>query len=415
MSRIEDLIQEHCPDGVPYKTVGEVADYIRGVTYAKKDEVAGSGTPVLRANNIIRPGNVLSFRDLKQIGVSVKVHTNQMLRIGDILISASNTMTHVGKAAYVGKELGATFGAFMAVIRPTSQIIPRFLFHLMTSSRFTLYVESVTPASTIANLNSRLVKAFRIPIPPFPVQEEIVRILDSFSKLEAELEAELGAELKARRQQFDYYRSTLLKDVKSHSKMVQLGQLGRVVTGRTPKASDATMWNGAVDFVTPSDIRNGMKVVDVTARHLSGHGVKAVEKAVIPAQSILVTCIGADMGKTVLNGHDCVTNQQINSIVPVGRVSVDYVFHVLTAMREKLLRQGERSGGTLPIINKSNFSKIEIPLPEMIIQNEVAEKLDALNNLANDLSSGLPAEITARRRQYEHYRDRLLSFEELSA
>ena len=138
-------------------------------------------------------------------------------------------------------------------------------------------------------------------------------------------------------------------------------------------------------------------------------------KAVIPANSLLVTCIGADMGKTVINANDCVTNQQINSIVPIKDVVVEYFFHLLTSMRERLRAQGERAGGTMPLINKTDFSKIEVPVPSLEVQKRVAAKLDDFDALVNDISIGLPAELAARRKQYEYYRDRLLTFKELAS
>ena len=147
-------------------------------------------------------------------------------------------------------------------------------------------------------------------------------------------------------------------------------------------------------------------------RRLSDAGAAALEKARIPAGSLLITCIGADMGKTVINVNDCVTNQQINSVIPEVELDVSYVFHVLTSMRAQLLARGEQGGGTMPLINKSDFSRIEIPLPTMALQRSLAMILDKFDALVNDLSVGLPAELAARRKQYEYYRDKLLTFEE---
>ena len=135
----------------------------------------------------------------------------------------------------------------------------------------------------------------------------------------------------------------------------------------------------------------------------------------VPAGSILVTCIGADMGKTVINANDCVPNQQINAIIASELIDSGYLFHVLTSMRAHLRSMGGRGGGTMPLINKSDFMKIELPVPPLEAQVRGAAMLDAFDWLVNDLSSGLPAEIEARRAQYSYYRDRLLSFEEAQA
>ena len=120
------------------------------------------------------------------------------------------------------------------------------------------------------------------------------------------------------------------------------------------------------------------------------------------------------MGKTVINANDCVTNQQINAVIPSGGIHVAYLFHVLTAMREELRTQGEQGGGTMPIINKSDFSKIKVPIPSLAHQKDVAAQLDKFDTFVNDLNVGLPAELTGRRKQYGYYRDHLLAFEEVS-
>lgn len=134
-------------------------------------------------------------------------------------------------------------------------------------------------------------------------------------------------------------------------------------------------------------------------------------KARIPSGSLLVTCIGADMGKTVINANDCIPNQQINSITLTDdSVHVGYLFHVLTAMRDSLRRQGELGGGTMPLINKSDFSKIVVSLPSYEDQARIVSILDKFDALTNSITEGLPREIELRQKQYEYYRDLLFSF-----
>lgn len=134
-------------------------------------------------------------------------------------------------------------------------------------------------------------------------------------------------------------------------------------------------------------------------------------KVQIPSGSLLVTCIGADMGKTVINANDCIPNQQINAIILTDdNVQISYLFHVLTAMRDTLRRQGELGGGTMPLINKSDFSKIVVPVPSLDKQARIVAILDKFDALTHSLTEGLPREIELRQKQYEYYRDLLLSF-----
>lgn len=387
MSRNDDLIQEVCPDGVQYSRVDEVAVLKRGTAITKKSVVDGS-VPVIAG------------------GRTPAYFHNESNRAGET-VAIAGSGAYAGFVSYWSKPIYVS-DAF-TVVPKDDRVNARYLYFWLQSQQELLH--SFKSGGGVPHVYPRSVSGMRIPVPHLEVQLEIVRVLDKFTQLEAELEAEL----EARRAQYEHYRAQLLDEAGTGAASVQLGDLGRIVTGRTPKSSDASAWGVEVDFVTPSDIRNGMKTVTAPGRRLSDAGAASMAKVVIPAGSLLVTCIGADMGKTVINANDCVTNQQINSIIPTKDVVVEYFFHLLTAMRDRLRAQGERAGGTMPLINKTDFSKIEVPVPSLEVQKQVASKLDNFDALVNDISIGLPAELAARRKQYEHYRDRLLTFRELAS
>ncbi|OAT56757.1 restriction endonuclease subunit S [Obesumbacterium proteus] len=401
---------------VEWKTLGEVAKYIRGLTYSKSNESAdGQGYRVLRANNITLSSNCLNLNDVKVVKFDTKVKDSQKLYKDDILISAaSGSREHVGKVAYIESDIDYYFGGFMGVVRCDEKLNPRYLFHVLTSDIFQKYLDEMLNSSTINNLNSAVMGGFKIPIPcpnkpekSLAIQSEIVRILDKFTALTAELTAELTM----RKKQYNYYRDQLLSFDEGEVEWKTLGEVGHIVTGRTPKSSDKSAWGDDVDFVTPSDIKNGMRNITCPSRRLSAEGAASMPKVRIPRGSLLVTCIGADMGKTVINANDCIPNQQINAItLSDDSVQVGYLFHILTAMRETLRRQGELGGGTMPLINKSDFSKIVVPIPSHEEQNRIAKILDKFDTLTNSISEGLPREIELRQKQYEYYRDLLFSF-----
>ena len=287
----------------------------------------------------------------------------------------------------------------------------KYVFHFLSSQYE--YIKSLGSGSQ-TNINAGIVKKLLVPIPcpnnpekSLAIQAEIVRILDKFTALTAELTAELTA----RKKQYNYYRDRLLSFDEGEVEWKALGEVGHIVTGRTPKSSDKSAWGDDVDFVTPSDIKNGMRNITCPSRRLSAEGAASMPKVRIPRGSLLVTCIGADMGKTVINANDCIPNQQINAItLSDDSVQVGYLFHILTAMRETLRRQGELGGGTMPLINKSDFSKIVVPIPSHEEQNRIAKILDKFDTLTNSISEGLPREIELRQKQYEYYRDLLFSF-----
>ena len=241
MSKVDELIRELCPDGVQRVALGEVAKYVRGLTYRKSDEVSEGGVPVLRANNITLGSNRLNQDDLKRVSDHLTISEDKILGAGDTLICAgSGSKEHVGKVAFSEEDTRYAFGGFMAVIRSMSPAInPRFLFHNLSSKYFRDYLDRVLSTSTINNLNARIVEAFSIPLLPLELQEEIVRILDQFMELDRELEQEIAG----RTAQFDRLREDLLSD--ENYPPVPVGNLAaRVSTGATPKASEARYYQG---------------------------------------------------------------------------------------------------------------------------------------------------------------------------
>ncbi len=301
---------------------------------------------------------------------------------------------------------------YSVTIKDSANLEVRYLYHLLHQMQSA--IQSLCTFDGIPALNAGSLKGLEIPIPcpndpkkSLEIQAEIVRILDAFTAMTAELTAELNM----RKKQYNYYRDQLLSFEEGDVEWKALGEIGHIVTGRTPKSSDKSAWGNDVDFVTPSDIKNGMRNIAFPSRRLSAEGAASMSKVLLPSGSLLVTCIGADMGKTVINANDCIPNQQINAITLTDdSVQVGYLFHVLTAMRETLRRQGELGGGTMPLINKSDFSKIVVPVPSYEEQNRIATILDKFDALTNSITEGLPREIELRQKQYEYYRDLLLSF-----
>jgi type I restriction enzyme S subunit len=157
-----------------------------------------------------------------------------------------------------------------------------------------------------------------------------------------------------------------------------LGDLGRIVTGKTPSTSIPEYFGGEIPFITPSDM-DGRKFIAATERNLTVQGAEAVKGSRIPAGAIMVSCIGSDMGKVAVATRDCVTNQQINSIIVSGDVSANYVFHDLSARRHEL-RSHAASGSAQPNLNKGDFSRLGITLPPLPEQRSIARILDALDD-----------------------------------
>ena len=157
-----------------------------------------------------------------------------------------------------------------------------------------------------------------------------------------------------------------------------LGDLGRIVTGKTPLTAVEGNFGGNIPFVTPSDM-DGRKIISNTARYLTQAGAASVKGSVIPAGAIMVSCIGSDMGKVVSAGRDCVTNQQINSIVVDDRFSSEFVYYSLST-RKNEIRHNAAGGSAVPILNKGDFSCLEIKVPPLAEQKAIAAILGSLDD-----------------------------------
>lgn len=163
-------------------------------------------------------------------------------------------------------------------------------------------------------------------------------------------------------------------------KEYKLGDLGSVVTGKTPSARNPEDWGDEMLFVTPSDYHNYRKYATDSDRKLSRFGVERLEKKVLPPKSILVTCIGSDMGKVVMNSDRCITNQQINSIIPNACVDNDYLYYKLISIYD-VLRMYGGDGTAVPIVNKNDFENIRIELPvDIQEQKQTASVLSSLDD-----------------------------------
>lgn len=162
-------------------------------------------------------------------------------------------------------------------------------------------------------------------------------------------------------------------------KEYKLGDLGTIITGKTPSAKNPEDWGNEMLFVTPTDYCNYRKYSDDSIRKLSNIGIKRLKNKILPPSSILVTCIGSDMGKVVMTKSYCITNQQINSIIPNNLVNPDFLYYTLISSYDTLRILGG-DGTAVPIINKNDFSNISINIPSLSEQKRIASILGSLDD-----------------------------------
>lgn len=417
MKNLETLIQELCPDGVEFVKFKDCCDYIRGITYNKSKEENNSDAPawkVLRANNITLSNNQLNFNDVKRVSIEVKVKESQKLKKGDILICAgSGSKDHIGKVAYIEDDVDYTFGGFMAVIRSTS-VNTRFLFHILTGSSFKLYLSLALNSSTINNLNSSVMGNFEFPLPPIEVQTEIVRILDKFTSLEAELEAELDC----RKRQYEYYRDKLLSFDNVGGQEVEwkkMSEVGTFIRGNGLQKKDFT--------------ESGVGCIHYGQLY-THYGTSATETITYCSLELAKKLRKAEKGDIVIATTSENVEDVCKAVAWLGEeeiaVSGDafiykhtqypkymaYLFQTASFFNYKK----KKATGTKVIrLTGEAMGNYLAPIPSLEEQHRIVSILDRFESLTTSLQSGLPAEITARRQQYEHYRDKLLTFKRKGA
>ena len=165
----------------------------------------------------------------------------------------------------------------------------------------------------------------------------------------------------------------------SEWKEYKLGEIGEVITGKTPSKKNPEQWGNNMPFVTPTDFDAYNKSILGSIRCLSEQGINAFQKKILPIDSVIVTCIGSQMGKVALNKKECVTNQQINSIIPHKEFNSNFIYYIFCSMQD-YLRNLATGGSTMPIVNKSTFEQITIKAPDYKTQTAIAEILSSLDD-----------------------------------
>ncbi|HII0363155.1 TPA: restriction endonuclease subunit S [Klebsiella pneumoniae] len=393
LSYLEKLL-----DGVvvEWKTLGEVAKYIRGLTYSKSNESAdGQGYRVLRANNITLSSNCLNLNDVKVVKFDTKVKDSQKLYKDDILISAaSGSREHVGKVAYIESDIDYYFGGFMGVVRCDEKLNPRYLFHVLTSDIFQKYLDEMLNSSTINNLNSAVMGGFKIPIPcpnkpdkSLAIQSEIVRILDKFTALTAELTAELTM----RKKQYNYYRDKLLSFEEGGVELKTLGEIVKMRAGQHISARNIVDGKEG-DFVYPCFGGNGIRGY---VKEKSHDG----EYLLIGRQGALCGNVQRMKGQFYATEHAVVVSA-------MQGIDIDWAFHMLIKMN---LNQ-YASKSAQPGLAVGKLQELKLLVPSIERQKYNAKILDKFDTLTSSITEGLPREIELRQKQYEYYRDLLFSF-----
>ena len=376
MNMIEKLVEEFCPNGVEFKALGEVCEIADNKRKPVKSSLRMVGkTPYYGANNI-------------QDYVEGFTHN------GEYVLLAED-----GSASLDNYSVQYTTGKFWAnnhvhVIRGFNEVLNKFLFYWCSNIDFIPFLTG----GTRAKLTKSKMINIKIPIPPLTIQKEIVKILDHFTNLEAELEAEL----EARKKQYEYYRDALLR----FGDDVPVKALGEVLQRTKGTPITAKKMNKINKKGAPIKIFAGGKTVAyVNYGDIPEKDVLTIESVVVKSRGIIEF---EYINKPFSHKNEFWSYHSNNS-----EISIKYIFYYLKNKEYYFQSVGKRMS-KMPQLSIPDTEKFKIPIPPLSKQKEIVSILDKFDALVNDISVGLPAEIAARKKQYEYYRNQLLTFKPLA-
>lgn len=390
MTKLDELIQELCPNGVEFRRVKDIYQRLRGtpITAGKMKDIEDP------------QGEIKIFAGGKTV-INAKecdIPNANITRVPAVLVQSRGVID----AVYYDKPF--TFKNEMWAYTADNSTSVKFLYYVLKNN-MEYFRSAAAGMGSLPQISLPVTEDFLILVPPLPVQREIVRILDNFT--------ELTAELTARKQQYAYYRDKLLTFA---------AQGETILTDKPNALNRLCQYVSEFIFVKLSDIsvncdslRKPVTSGNREAGNIPYYGasgiVDYVKDYIFDGDYLLISEDGANLlarntpiafsisGKNWVNNHAHIlrfNNRITQRYVEIYLNSIDLSPYI--------------SGGAQPKLNQQNLYKIPIPLPSYQKQKEIVTILDRFDTLCTDLSSGLPAEIEARKKQYEYYRDKLLTF-----
>ncbi|MGM9997099.1 restriction endonuclease subunit S [Campylobacter lanienae] len=378
MSKLDELIEKLCPNGVEFKKLGEVCNSLKKGTLKTSDLNANGKYPVINSGR-----ELYGFYD---------EYNNK----NAITIAARGE--YAGYINYFENEFWAGGLCYPYSSKNEEFITNKFLYYYLKKNENKI-MKNLVARGSIPALNKSDLDRFLVPVPPLEVQCEIVRILDNFTLL--------SAELSARQKQYKFYRDELIKNAKNVKKQ-KLSEIAEIYDGthQTPKYTDSGIKFISVENI--SDIYHSNKYI--SKEDYDKYKVKP------KINDVFMTRIGT-IGKCSVCSRqvDLAYYVSLALIRPNSNVLNSYYLKYLieSIIGIKELRKRTLVNAVPIKINKEDIGRILLPIPPLEEQERIVNILEKFDKLCNDISQGLPAEIEARQKQYEYYRDKLLAFKEL--
>ncbi len=387
MNKIQQLIQQFCPDGVEWKELGDTCEIKTGKGITKNDGSDNALFPIISGGKVPM-GYFHNFNRSE--------NTVTISRVG----------ANAGYVSFVSVKFYLNDKCFSIIptIKNKHQFNTKFLFYFL--KQYEQNIMGLQSEGGVPTINTTKISKIQVPIPPLPIQQEIVNILDKFTHLQAELQAEL----QARRAQYEYYRNELLNFEGNEVEWKTLGEVGVFVRGNGLQKKDFT--ESGVGCIHYGQIYTYYGTyTDKTKSFVSPEFAKKMKKAQRGDLIIATTSENVeDVCKTVVwLGNEEIAISGETYIFKHNENSKYLAYYLQTPIFLDFKKQNI-TGTKVIRVHGDKLKKFPIAIPPMAEQNRIAGILDKFDKLVNDISVGLPAEIEARRKQYEYYRGRLLEF-----
>ena len=365
------------------------------VEWKELGEVCKIETGKLNANESVEDGKYPFFTTAKEIS-----RINSFRWNAEALLIAGNA--NVGDVKYYSGKFEAYQRTYV-LTNFSHNVKARFLLHIIKQG-LKSYLENNTNKVAMSYIVISTLKSFPIPIPPIEIQEKIVQILDKFT--------DYVTELTSRKKQYSFYRDKLLsfEDEVYQVEWKTLGEVAECLAGATPRTSNSSYWeNGTIPWMSSGEVSKGF-VYD-TEKKITQEGYDSCSTKVVPRDTVVIALAGQGKtrGTVAITKVELCTNQSLCSIVSNDDINSHYLYYYLKGQYQKL-RDISSGEGTRGGLNLKMIRDFRIPVPSLKIQSRIVQVLDNFDMVCNDLNIGLPKEIELRQKQYEYFREKLLTF-----
>ena len=399
MSKLDEMIRELCPDGVEYVKLNSVCDIYDGTHSTPNYTESGvKFASVENIGNLYATRKYISEKDFEKYKIKPRIGDVMMTRIGS-----------VGVCTVVDRNEALAFYVSLALLRPQlDKVQSRFLKYAIESihGRKELRKRTLINAVPI-KINKDDIGKVTIPLPPIEIQREIVHTLDNYTENVVKLQNQLTAELTARQKQYTFYRNKLLTfsgNEKAKIVKISLGDIGPICMCKRILKSQTNTVEGVPFY----KIGTFGKKADAYISKETFDEYRS--KYSFPKKGDVLISAAGTIGRTVVYDGKPAYFQDSNIVWIDNDESI--VLNSYLRYCYELKPWKVSSGGTIQRLYNDNVAKAIITVPSLDVQNRIVNVLDNFEKICSDLNIGLPAEIEARQKQYEYYRDKLLTFAE---